>query len=152
MIFVVLVLERSRKTLPEYIDKKEIIEFLKQTRQRLPQDSKDFFTRDNMLLNFEQIVSQMNTIDTAKSKYAYWVLTAEQGSCYDYHVKAHCSNCGWEWVGKDDECVGNNRYVFSAFVKGEKELAKQFVIDNAKQRSLYNFCPNCGSKMGDDEA
>ena len=132
----------------EWIDKKDLIEFIRNTRQRLPHDSKDFFTRDNMLLNFEQIVSQMPTI---KSKPAYWVLTVEQGSCYDYHVKAHCSKCGWEWIGKDDECVGNNRYVFSAFIKGKKELAEQFVIDNAKQRSLYNICPNCGSEMGDNE-
>ena len=47
----------------EYIDKKDLIEFIRNTRQRLPHDSKDFFTRDYMLLNFEQIVSQMTTVD-----------------------------------------------------------------------------------------
>ena len=50
----------------EYIDKKDLIEFIKDTRQRLSHDSKDFFTRDNMLLNFEQIVSQMHTADVVK--------------------------------------------------------------------------------------
>ena len=50
----------------EYIDKKDLIEFIKDTRQRLPHDSKDFFTRDNMLLNFEQIVSQMPTADVVE--------------------------------------------------------------------------------------
>lgn len=50
----------------EYIDKKDLIEFIKDTRQRLPHDSKDFFTRDNMLLNFEQIASQMHTADVVE--------------------------------------------------------------------------------------
>lgn len=50
----------------EYIDKKELIEGIKNTRLRLPHDSKDFFTRDNMLLNFEQIVSQMPTADVVE--------------------------------------------------------------------------------------
>lgn len=50
----------------EYINKKDLIDFIKDTRQRLPHDSKDFFTRDNMLLNFEQIVSQMHTSDVVE--------------------------------------------------------------------------------------
>lgn len=50
----------------EYINKKDLIDFIKYTRQRLPHDSKDFFTRDNMLLNFEQIVSQMHTADVVE--------------------------------------------------------------------------------------
>ena len=50
----------------EYINKKDLIDFIKDTRQRLPHDSKDFFTRDNMLLNFEQIVSQMPTADVVE--------------------------------------------------------------------------------------
>ena len=50
----------------EYINKKDLIDFIKDTRQRLSQDSKDFFTRDNMLLNFEQIASQMPTADVVE--------------------------------------------------------------------------------------
>ena len=50
----------------EYINKKDLIDFIKDTRQRLPHDSKDFFTRDNMLLNFEQIVSQMLAADVVE--------------------------------------------------------------------------------------
>ena len=50
----------------EYIDKKDLIEFIRNTRQRLPHESKDFFTRDNMLLNFEQIVSQMPAADVVE--------------------------------------------------------------------------------------
>ena len=57
----------------EYINKKDLIDFIKDTRQRLPHDSKDFFTRDNMLLNFEQIVSQMPTADVAEVRRGKWV-------------------------------------------------------------------------------
>ena len=139
----------------EYIDKKEVIDFLMQTRKQMLDEGYkhiDFYKMYDALLHFQQYVGLMPPADVAEVSHGKWVLTVEQGSCYDYHVTAHCSNCGWDWVGKDDECVGNNRYVFSAFIKGKKELAEQFALDNAKQRSLYNFCPNCGSKMGDDEA
>ena len=50
----------------EYINKKDLIDFIKDTWQRLTHDSKDFFTRDNMLLNFEQIVSQMPTANVVE--------------------------------------------------------------------------------------
>ena len=111
---------------------------------------------DSMTILFDKTsaihhVKNQPTADVSKIRYGKWLLTVEQGSCYDYHVTACCSECGWEWIGKDNECVGNNRYVFSAFIKGEKKLAEQFALDNAKQRHLYNYCPNCGSKMGDDE-
>ena len=137
----------------EYLNKKDLLDFIKDTRQRLPQDSKDFFTRDNMLLNFEQYVGLMPSADVAEVSHGKWILTVEQGSCYDYHVTAHCSKCGWEWIGKDSECVGNNKYVFAAFIQGNKEIAEQFALDNAKQRHLYDYCPNCYAKMdlGDDE-
>ena len=56
----------------EYINKKDLIDFIKDTRQRLPHDSKDFFTRDNMLLNSEQIVNQTPTADVAKVRHGKW--------------------------------------------------------------------------------
>lgn len=66
----------------EYINKKDLIDFIKDTRQRLPHDSKDFFTRDNMLLNFEQIVSQMPTADVVEV-----VRCKDCKRCYDKRTK-----------------------------------------------------------------
>ena len=74
----------------EYIDKKDLIEFIKNTRQRLPHDSKDFFTRDYMLLNFEQIVSQMPAVDTLEPNHGEWGASDKYFSYYQYK----CSNCG----------------------------------------------------------
>ena len=44
-----------------------------------------------------------------------------------------------------------DHYQTDGYNSNTKELAEQFALDNAKQRHLYNYCPNCGSKMGDDE-
>ena len=125
----------------EYIDRNQLI-------QRIKQEPTDGMYTEEIL----SAIDEIEAADVAEVRHGKWELTVERGSCYDYHVTAHCSECGWEWIGKDSECVGNNKYVFSAFIKGKKELAEQFALDNAKQRSLYNFCPNCGSKMGDEEA
>ena len=73
----------------EYINKKDLIDFVKDTRQRLTHESKDFFTRDNMLLNFEQIVSQMPAVDTLEPKHGKWVASDKHFSYYQYK----CSNC-----------------------------------------------------------
>ena len=74
----------------EYIDKKDLIDFIKDTRQRLPHESKDFFTRDNMLLNFEQIVSQMPVVDVSDVRSGEWGASDKYFSYYQYK----CSNCG----------------------------------------------------------
>ena len=50
----------------EYLNKKDLLDFIKDTRQRLPQDSKDFFTRDYMLLNFEQYIHLMPAVDVVE--------------------------------------------------------------------------------------
>lgn len=74
----------------EYIDKKSLIDFIRNTRQRLSQDSKDFFTRDYMLLNFEQIVSQMPAVDTLEPNHGEWGVSGKPFSYYQYK----CSSCG----------------------------------------------------------
>ena len=74
----------------EWIDKKDLIEFIRNTRQRLPHESKDFFTRDNMLLNFEQIVSQMPAVDVSDVRSGEWGASDKRFSYYQYK----CSNCG----------------------------------------------------------
>ena len=40
----------------EYIEREALIAFVSKVRKNLPKDSKDFFTRDEMLLNFQQYV------------------------------------------------------------------------------------------------
>lgn len=75
----------------EYIDKKELIEFIKNTRQRPSHDSKDFFTRDNMLLNFEQYVSLMPVADVAEVRHGKWE-RKENSKVYWYA----CSVCNEE--------------------------------------------------------
>lgn len=98
------------------------------------------------------VIDNVSAADVEEVRRGKWMLKVKKGSCYDYSVTAHCSKCGWEWIGKDSECVGNNKCVFAAFIQGNKEIAEQFALDNAKQRHLYDYCPNCGAKMdlGDD--
>lgn len=131
----------------EYIDKKSLIGVLKNR-----EDCVDCTDTDcvDCICDFIACIVPSDVLEVRHGK---WVLEVKENSCYDYHVTAHCSKCGWEWIGKDSECVGNNKYVFSAFIKGNKEIAKQFAFDNAKQRHLYDYCPNCGARMdlGDDE-
>ena len=50
----------------EYIERGALIAFVKSVRQRLPKDSKDFFTRDEMLLNFQQYVEHQPAADVAE--------------------------------------------------------------------------------------
>lgn len=45
----------------KYIDAEALTTFLRGVRRRLPTDSSDFFTRDEMLLNFQQYVELAST-------------------------------------------------------------------------------------------
>lgn len=91
----------------EYIDKKELIEGIKNTRLRLPHDSKDFFTRDNMLLNFEQMVRLIPAADVAEVRRGKWVndicsvcervnptITEDFSGNYISKPLAYCPHCG----------------------------------------------------------
>lgn len=45
------------------IDADALERFLKRLRRELPKESRDFFTRDEMILNFQQYVHMQPTID-----------------------------------------------------------------------------------------
>ena len=47
----------------EYIERGALSKFVRDVRKRLPKDSKDFFTRDEMLLNFQQYVELQPAAD-----------------------------------------------------------------------------------------
>ena len=47
----------------EYIERGALIAFVSKVRKKLPKDSKDFFTRDEMLLNFQQYVDAQPAAD-----------------------------------------------------------------------------------------
>ena len=113
---------------------------LKKALKELPEQERIEYMGIYDVINFQP------TADVQEVKYGKWVLAAEYKSCA-YHATASCSECGWEWIGKDGEYVGNNKYVFGAFVVSGSKEAEQFVIDNARKRKLYNYCPNCGVKM-----
>ena len=60
----------------EYIDRGKLVEFLKQVRRDLPHDSKDFFTRDEMILNFQQFVESKNFVpseDVEPVRHGHWI-------------------------------------------------------------------------------
>ena len=82
----------------EYIDKGELIKFLQEARLRLPHDSKDFHTRDLMLLNFEQYVTLMSTADVAKVRHGKWEVVFD-GNAKLYENMFECSICKTTHVG-----------------------------------------------------
>lgn len=126
----------------DYIKRETILNALSELKNSMP-----FMTDKELLETVKKKVEKIPAEDVQEVKHGKWVLKAEYKSCA-YHATASCSECGWEWIGKDGECVGNNKYVFGAFVVGgSKEEAEQFVIDNARKRKLYNYCPDCGAKM-----
>ena len=57
----------------EYIERGALIAFVRGVRQRLPKDSKDFFTRDEMLLNFQQYVDAQPAADVEPVVRGEWI-------------------------------------------------------------------------------
>lgn len=56
----------------EYIERGALIEFVRSVRKRLPIESKDFFTRDEMLLNFQQYVELQPAVDVEPVVLGEW--------------------------------------------------------------------------------
>lgn len=124
----------------EYIDREKTLKAV------CPYEDGGYFQEVNVLL---KCIESVPAADVAPVVHGHWVLEAEKGTCMDFHVKAHCSECGHKWFGKNG--VGNYSYVFSAFVRGPDEDAIAFVLREASGIKIDRFCSACGAKM-DKEA
>ena len=103
----------------EYIERGALIAFVRGVRQRLPKDSKDFFTRDEMLLNFQQYIECQKAEDVEPVVRGEWkehpiADTTDEGEQY-VAMFWQCSNC-------------HGKLIYWNF-----------------QRT--KFCPDCGARM-----
>ena len=101
----------------EYIDRGKLVEFLKQVRRDLSHDSKDFFTRDEMILNFQQFVESKSFVpseDVQPVRRGKWICVADYGES-----EYKCTNCHDIWYLDEGTPIENGMY----------------------------YCPNCGAKM-----
>ena len=90
----------------EYIERGALSKFVRDVRRRLPKDSKDFFTRDEMLLNFQQYVDVQPAADVEPVVRARW----QDGKC---------TNCGCYGLPTYDG--GNERTPFCPFCGAHME-------------------------------
>ena len=74
----------------KYIDADSLSKFIADTRYKLPHDIKDFFTRDFMLLNFQEIIEFEPAADVVEVVHSKWERSDKEYSYYQYK----CSNCG----------------------------------------------------------
>ena len=83
----------------EYIERGALSKFVRDVRKRLPKDSKDFFTRDEMLLNFQQYVDAQPAADVEPVVRSKWELHGGDDSldCFWF-----CNNCGWNIEEESD--------------------------------------------------
>jgi len=73
----------------EYIERGALSKFVRDVRKRLPKDSKDFFTRDEMLLNFQQYVELQPAADVEPVVRGEW----KDGIDFDEQNVYMCSVC-----------------------------------------------------------
>lgn len=84
----------------EYIDRGKLVEFLKQVRRDLPHDSNDFFTRDEMILNFQQFVESKSFVpseDVEPVKHGRWIDNKHTDT-------AICSECKCVFTDETNYC------------------------------------------------
>ena len=73
----------------EYIERGALIAFVREVRKKLPKDSKDFFTRDEMLLNFQQYLESQKAADVEPVVRGEW----KDGIDFDEQNVYMCSVC-----------------------------------------------------------
>lgn len=109
------------------IDADKLEKFLKRLRRELPKESRDFFTRDEMILNFQQYVHMQPTIDVVPVVHGEWIVD-ECDSTDDVPSRSwidfHCSECKTDY-GLEEGQYGWCRY----------------------EKIPYQYCPICGAKM-----
>lgn len=106
--------------------------FVSDVRRRLPKESRDFFTRDEMLLNFEQYIHLQPTADVRENKTGEWIIDdGDSGGGYESGIQAwidfHCSECGTDF--------------------GFEEGQYGWSWHDEDNTLPYQFCPVCGIKM-----
>jgi hypothetical protein len=94
----------------EYIERGALIAFVRGVRRRLPKDSKDFFTRDEMLLNFQQYVELQPAADVEPVVHAQWEWKAPYivcSACNRHSINRYrskrCQHCGAHMDERGDE-------------------------------------------------
>ena len=75
----------------EYIERGALIAFVSKVRKNLPKDSKDFFTRDEMLLNFQQYVELRPAAPVEPVVRGEWQKVYENTT---FGAMYRCSVCG----------------------------------------------------------
>ena len=90
----------------EYIERGALIAFVREVRKKLPKDSKDFFTRDEMLLNFQQYLELQKAADVEPVVRGEWKAAYISGlkvsdgavcskcDCWSARRSSFCPNCG----------------------------------------------------------
>ena len=80
----------------EYIERGALIAFVREVRKKLPKDSKDFFTRDEMLLNFQQYLESQKAADVEPVVRGEWI---------EHYDECECPVCGetWNYCDNDTE-------------------------------------------------
>ena len=73
----------------DYIERGALSKFVRDVRKRLPKDSKDFFTRDEMLLNFQQYVDAQPAADVEPVVRGEW-----EKRELSFGTFYRCSMCG----------------------------------------------------------
>ena len=101
----------------EYIERGALIAFVRGVRQRLPKDSKDFFTRDEMLLNFQQYIECQKAEDVEPVVLSHWEL---HGNDDDLGSSWFCRKCGWNIDEESDANKWNRCPRCGAHMSGAK--------------------------------